>query len=179
MNKTFDTQYGSLLIKPMSIEDIPFQADYLFNSSDEFLTGIGFDLNKRPPREEYIKGMSHRISTLKVPVSVVASLAGTPMAMVVLAPNDDGSAHAHFHIWDHNLRGKGLGRSILIEGLLILMKLQGREQALIEPHINNLAMNKLMLKCGFEFVEECVFENPVTLSFPARRYIIKRNLLVK
>lgn len=180
MQKILNSKYGEILIRPISIEDIPFQADYFYNSPDEFLTGIGFDIDKRPAREEFIKGMSLRISNSEVPVSVVACLNGAPMAMVVLAPDSNGSgAHAHFHIWDKELRGKGLGSTILIEGLLILMNGQGRDEALIEPHTDNHAMNKLMSKCGFEYVGECVFENPATLSFPAKRYLIKKDLLIK
>ena len=178
MQAILNTAYGELTIRPFQVKDIDSQMDYLYDSSNDFLESIGFDTNKFPGRKIHKKRMVEKLESRdKLPFNeqqhfvVVAQLEQKVMAMVVLNPDEDStSAHAHFHIWDESLRGKGLGAQILKSGLKLLMIHQNRNFALIEPHRENKRMNRLMEKCGFEYMEECIFSGPVTQDFPAKRY---------
>jgi RimJ/RimL family protein N-acetyltransferase len=172
---------GEIELGPMLLEDVHAQADYIYNSPKEFLISIGFDLSRFPSRTKFVENLESRIKAqMARPESdknyqkIIAKLRKKPIAAVVLVPNEDESAHAHFHIWDSSLRGKGLGKDILTNGLKLLMDHQKRTSAFIEPHKENTRMNKLMAKCGFKLLGDSTFSGPVTKTFPSKKYLIER-----
>ena len=182
MRKTLTSSFGEILLSPMGLEDVGKQADYLYCSSEAFLTRIGFDVKKLPTRAEFIQGLESRIKSQKnadenqkIHTAIIARINNKAIGVVILNSNvDPENAHAHFHIWDENLRGKGLGEHILKGGLKLLMDHQNRSTAFIEPHKDNVPMNKLIQKCGFNFVEDSVFSGPITHEFKSKKYLIER-----
>ena len=183
MIKDIETSIGIITLAPMTLDDVPYQADYLYNSPKEFLTRIGFDISILPSREEYIQNLCSRIKAQmergaedKNYATIVARYDGKPIGIVVLVPSPAPSeSHAHFHIWDKSLRGKNLGKEILLNGLKLLMDHQKRSLAYIEPHKNNGPMNKLMRKCGFKFLGDSVFSGPRNSTFESKKYLIERS----
>ena len=187
MKKILESSVGKIIFAPMELEDVHYQANYFYNSPKGFLTSIGFDVDLLPEKSQYIKGLKSRIkaqinraSDQKKYTAIVAKIDGVAIGTVVLnlTPEvDPANAYAHFHIWDENLRGKGLGEVILKNGLKLLMDHQKRSTALIEPHKNNIPMNKLMLKCGFKFMGDSIFSGPMTSTFESKKYLIERGQL--
>ena len=180
-----DTPIGKILLSPMTLEDVHAQAKYLYESSPDFLTEIGFDLDKLPTRDIYINNLQQRIKAQierpdedKRYATMVGKLNDNAIGIVVLVPDENPeTAHAHFHIWDESLRGKGLGKPLLQNGLKLLMDHQKRRTAFIEPHFENKPMNRLMEKCNFERLGFSEFHGPMTVPFKSCKYLIRRELL--
>jgi len=185
MNIQIETPLGIVEIRLPVIGDVEAQMDYLYESPRKYLLGIGFNVDSFPLRSVQTKIMRERFKKhhllLKgsAPIyEVNIVLNKKAIGQVVLIPDlGEMTAHAHFHIWDQNLRGKGLGQSVLKTSLALLMDSQNEDSIYIEPHRKNLAMNKLMKKCGFKFLGECIYSSPRTLEFPANRYLVQKNIL--
>lgn len=184
--KSVNSPIGKLTILPLSKESqIIGHENYLYDSPADFLEGIGFDTRKfsdridfRKIRFEMLKKRLEQPSDQRTYYVVFAELNNEPVSQVVLAPDGDSStAHAHFHIWRQELRHRGLGELILKAGLSMLMDLQNRRSAFIEPHRDNEPMNKLMEKCGFEYIGESRFCGDITHDFPSKKYRILRDML--
>lgn len=185
MIEVIETKIGKLTIRPFQLSDIEAQMKYLYDNDNDFLESLGFDPKSFPGKEKHSELMRNRLQkNMALPESdrqhfaVVAEVDQRPIAMAVLKTDEgNDTAHAHFHIWEKPLRGQGLGEPILKTGVKLLMKHQCRTTAWIEPRDSNLAMNRLMEKCGFKFLTNCVFSSPITQSFSAKRYEIKFNNL--
>jgi RimJ/RimL family protein N-acetyltransferase len=184
--QTISSPIGDIKFAPLSKESqILGQENYLYDSPKEFLEGIGFNTAKFQTRSLF---RSSRVGALfkrmELPPNersyyvVFPERNGEPFGQVVLVPDEiETTAHAHFHIWQESLRNRGLGAPILRAGLKVLMDLQNRSSALIEPHRDNLAMNRLMVNCGFKYLGESNFSGPVTYDFPSKKYEILRDCL--
>ena len=169
MNLTIKTSVGNIILRPMSIKDISYQLDYLYNSPKDFLERIGFDTSKLPGRELHEVGIKKRLKERsKKPQSVVAELHDGVIAIVNLQLVEEPKAH--FHILQDSLRGKNLGKPILTNALKILMNEHSLKELLIEPKIDNSAMNKLLKKCQFEYLGETTFSGTATYDFKASSY---------
>lgn len=183
--RVVDTPVGPITLRAFESRDVEALLEYLYDSPEDFLTSIGFDPDQFPGRVAHSEGY-HRMIRMRDEkpeaershLICILELDDQAVGMVALVPDDgEPTAHAHFHIWNPRLRGRGLGSSVLRTALDMLMKAQSRDEAFIEPHKDNLPMNQLMKRCGFRFLEEVVFEEPMTLSFPANRYLIRRSEL--
>ena len=176
--KILTTAVGDILLRPYTIADIKYQISYLYDSPIEFLKEIGFDPSKFIGREEHQEKIAQRLNENSPDdfSSMVAELDGEVIAIVHFHRGDDPKAH--FHIFDQSLRGKGLGACILKPALLILMNKHGLEEIKIEPKFDNLAMNKLMVKCGFQLIGTTTYSGAVTLDFKANSYKVKNNMLI-
>ena len=177
---------GEIKLVPLSKKSqIIGEENYLYESPPEFLEKIGFNTGKFHDRTTFRSSRLTALSTrIELPKEernyyvVFPEQNNIPFGQVVLIPDEDvSSAHAHFHIWEENLRNRGLGGPILKAGLKLLMDLQSRKAALIEPHRDNAPMNKLMIKCEFNFLRESTFSGPVTHAFPSNVYEIQRENL--
>lgn len=168
---------GQILLRPFTVQDVKYQINYLYDSPKDFLREIGFDPDKFIGRKKHQQGIEKRLRELPAGEfrSMVAELKDEVIAVVHLHLGE--SPKAHFHILKQDLRGKGIGRKILMNCLRILMEKHGLDQLRIEPKNDNLSMNKLMVKCGFEFIERTTYSGPVTLDFEAVSYLVKREHL--
>jgi RimJ/RimL family protein N-acetyltransferase len=172
---------GDIELSRFKVQDVPVFMNYLYDSPKGFLESIGFDISKFSAREdrEYkfiqsIKAEEQRDTFFRV----AARFNGRTIAAVNMPEIEMAEGpRAHFHIFDPSLRGKGLGVSILRGGLKILMSRHNVKRLLIEPKADNVRMNRLMLKCGFNDLGPCMYHKPMTQNFPARRYeVLAANL---
>lgn len=168
-----NTSLGNLLIRPFTINDIGAQMDYLYNSSKDFLTEIGFDTTKFIGREKHQEQLEQKINGRSSDefLSMVAVLDNVTIAAVHI--HSASEVKAHFHIFDSKLRGKNLGKPILINSLKILMEHNGIEKLTIEPKVDNIPMNKLMLKCEFKFINKSTYSGRMTRSFESNIYSVE------
>jgi RimJ/RimL family protein N-acetyltransferase len=176
--KLIQSKHGQIIIRTYELRDIPFHTAYLYDSSPDYLESIGFDPTKFVPREEWVEGLQKRraeaIKNGDRPISVVAEFSGRAVSMVFLdLRNEDKVPRLHFHIFESELRGKGLGGLIFMSGVEAFSRIYEFKRFLIEPKANNQRMNGLMRKIGFRHVKDFLLAaGPVTHEFPASQYEI-------
>jgi len=176
--KIIETSIGEIKLRPFGKQHISAQLSYLYDSPPEFLESIGYDISKLPGKSEHSKFLHSRLETdagKSTFHNIVAEYKGDVIASIFLHLGD--VPRAHFHIFSQDLRGKGIGLLIFKRGLQMLMKQHSLTEVFVEPKADNLPMNRLMEKCGFEFVGDSIFEGPITLAFAAKKYLIQLSKL--
>lgn len=180
-DEVFITSQGEIVLRPFSEKDIEFQLSYLYESPREFLEQIGFDLSKLPGREIHRNKLKERIESDRVAQtfhSVAAEINKITIAAVFLQLREfPDIPRGHFHIYDPHFRGKGLGLPILKTGLRLLLKQHLLSRIYIEPKFDNIQMNKLMQKAGFNFLGESIYSGPTTTHFKSHRYEVLAEML--
>lgn len=172
------TSFGTITIRPYEERDIPQQAQYLFDSSDEFRILIGLEPSKLQDKTawEALKKIRHDISLQndELPTSIVAEINGTAISMVFLDLRaQDGIPRLHFHILSPELRGKGLGSVIFMAGCDIFSILYKTKKFFIEPKESNQRMNRLMQKLNFKYIKNFSLEaGPITHEMVVNQYEI-------
>lgn len=169
---------GELVIREYEDQDTEAQEEYRYNSSKEFLEGVGFDPTRFKPREQWRADIQQRRNEAKAKGNfldvVVAELGGRAIAMVFLDQrNADGEPRLHFHIFDAALRGKGLGGPIFMAGVRAFSRHHGIRRFFIEPKATNGPMNRLMRKLGFAHQKDYVVPaGPFTQEMLVSQYEI-------
>jgi len=173
------TEHGQIVLRRYQETDISHHANYLFGSSKEFLESIGFDPVKLGSRVEWEaairKRLADSVSAMSLPNVIVAEFQGRAISMVFLdLRNADKVPRFHFHIFEPNLRGKGLGGLIFRAGARAFSQLYGFRYFLIEPRATNERMNNLMRKLGFRYVKNYLLPaGPVTQEMIVSQYEIQ------
>jgi RimJ/RimL family protein N-acetyltransferase len=151
------TEHGELVIRRYEERDIPYHEKYVYDSPKDFLEDIGFDAVNRRTRGEFGTFLRTRISETADtprPNALIAEFKGHAIAVVPLDLHDHGDniPRLHFHIFEAELRGKGLGGLILKACAEELGESAGYTKFMIEPKASNERMNRLMRKLGFKYI---------------------------
>jgi len=176
--KRIQSSHGELIIRRYEEQDIPFHAAYLFDSPKAFLEGIGFDTSRLGDREEWEAAVKKRRAEAEknseLPNVIVAELGGRAVSSVFLDHrNLDGEPRLHFHIFEPDLRGKGLGGLIFMEGMKAISQIHNIQRFLIEPKADNQRMNGLMRKLGFRHIQDYLLAaGPATQEMFVSQYEI-------
>lgn len=163
LRKTFSTPAGTLTVRRYQPEDVIPHSAYIFDSPVEFLEGIGFDTATRPDRKQWEEGTLKRVaeSQKEPPTIIVGEIDSRAVGMVFLDRRDlaiEPTPKLHFHIFDPNLRGKGVGPVLFKAALQSLSQFHGYKRFLIEPKASNAPMNALMRKLGFKHIQNYTLE---------------------
>ena len=176
--KRIQTASGELTLRGYKLSDIAAHTAYLYDSPKDYLESIGFDPERFSPRAEWIEGLQKRRTEAQKngdpPIVVVAEFEGKAISMVFLdLRNEDKIPRLHFHIFEPELRGKGLGSLIFMTGVETFSGLHKFKRFLIEPRASNARMNALMRKLGFRHLKDFLLPaGPVTKEFMASQYEI-------
>ena len=169
-----ESPIGKINLRPYTISDVSFQIEYLYGSPSDFLYEIGFEPSKFPGRQKHQENIEANLRDKKPGDfnSVVAESEGEVLAIIHLQPGE--KPRAHFHIIKEKFRGRGLGKPILLNSLRLLMTKHNLITLRIEPKEDNLAMKKLMEKCGFAAKGKVKYPyGPVTREFNAISYLVE------
>lgn len=173
LEDSFETSFGKMHLAPFQKRDIDALVSYLCDSSLEFLMGIGFSREDIPEKELYRNNLIQHFEKHPVDEYMIVGIVEQKTISAVYLDLRGKEPHAHFHIYDEKLRGKGLGELILKRSLRILMDHHKIDELFLEPNLGNIAMNNLMRKCGFEFVKESVYESATQGSFDSKKYRVR------
>ena len=172
MERTIETPLGNIILRPQKLEDVPFIEAYLFDSDPEFLESIGFKLSALGNRNDFRSKIENRIKNTaagEIPVQIIAEFEGRAISHTWLEIGE-GVQNAHFHIYEENLRGKGLGVLILKNAVEMLMDAHNVDEVYIEPKATNERMIRLLKKCGFKNLGSSVYKNPQVGELEAIRF---------
>jgi RimJ/RimL family protein N-acetyltransferase len=154
------TEHGTLIVRRYAPQDIAIHSAYLHDSPREFLESIGFDTAKIPPKADWIRAITARLEeaqkTGEPPNLIIGELGGKAIGAVFYDTRDvkDPTPRLHFHIFDPELRGKGLGGILFTAAVTELRQIYGHERFLIEPRQDNQRMNRLMRKLGYRHIRD-------------------------
>ncbi len=172
MERIIETPLGNIILRPQKLEDVPFVEAYLFDSDPEFLESIGFKLSALSDRNDFRSKIENRIKNTaegEIPVQIIAEFEGRAISHTWLEIGE-GVKNAHFHIYEENLRGKGLGVLILKSALEMLMDAHKVQKLYIEPKADNVRMIRLLEKCGFKNIGPSVYKNPQVGELEATKF---------
>jgi RimJ/RimL family protein N-acetyltransferase len=166
-----------LSIREMQISDVPGIADYWLNAEVAFLLGMGVDVNKLPSREQLTNTLTEQI---KKPIEnkrsfcLIWLMDERPVGHTNTNPTWFGKeAYMHLHLWEKDLRQKGLGAAFIKLSLPVYFEKLRLKKLYCEPYALNPAPNKTIEKAGFELEKEYI-TIPGSLNFeqPVKRWVL-------
>lgn len=163
-----------LSVREIKESDIDLIINYWLTSNDQYLLGMGVDLNKMPSREEWQQMLAAQIQlpySQKQSYCSIWELNGNPVGHCNVNKIVFGEeAYMHLHIWYAAERKMGLGVQCIQKSLALFFKNLQLKKIYCEPYALNEAPNKTLARAGFHFVKEYVtipgslnFEQPVKL----------------
>ena len=179
-----------LSVRELQEKDIEQLTNYWLNSSDAFLTGMGVDLTKMPAREQWAEMLGGQLKqhyNEKKSYGIIWLLDGQPIGHSNVNKIIFGEeAYMHLHIWDEEIRKKGLGNAYIKMTIPYFFENLQLKKLCCEPYALNEAPNRTLAKAGFSFVSEYIttpgwlnFEQPVKLwEMSAERFRRFRSLEV-
>jgi len=161
-----------LSVREMEEKDIPLFTEYWFTASDDFLKGMGVDLEKMPTREQFTQMLLNQLALPyeeKKAYALLWEADGKPFGHSNVNPVAFGKEGAmHIHIWKPEMRRLGIGAEMVRLSLPFYFGRMQLNRVYSEPFANNPAPHKTLAKAGFSFVKEYMttpgsitFEQPV------------------
>lgn len=147
----------NLNVRDLSHDDIGLIADYWTQSTPDHLRGMGADPDQLPPREEFVRMLTHQLS---LPIKERSAYAliwlvdGHPVGHCNVNQIQVGKrANMHLHLWNSPNRKKGMGTRLVQLSIPHFFEALDLKELYCEPFAENLAPNKTLPKAGFEFVK--------------------------
>lgn len=161
-----------LSVRELRISDIPFLVTYWTESEDMFMERMGVDLTKLPKAEELSQMLENQLEKPmeeKRSYCIIWEMDGTPIGHCNTNPTVYGEeAYMHLHIWDGQVRKKGMGLKLLKMTLPYFFDKLKLKRLFSEPYALNNAPNRTLEKAGFQLIKEYItipgslnFEQPV------------------
>ena len=163
-----------LSVREMIEDDIDLITQYFLTADSTFLKNMGVDIKKVPQKEEWRKILSEQLYhpyTQKKSYCIIWQLNDKPVGHSnVNKIIFEEEAYMHLHIWNADVRKKGMGTELVKKTLLYFFSNLKLKRLFCEPNAFNIAPNKTLEKSGFIFVKNYVtipgwlnFEQPVNL----------------
>ena len=161
-----------LSVRELQMNDIEQLCEYWFNTTSDFLIGMGVDLAKMPTRGEWelmLKKQINQSYVEKDSYCIIWLVDTVPVVHCNVNRIIFGEeAYMHLHIWKPDHRTKGLGVRFVKMTLPWFFEKMKLKKICCEPYLHNAAPHKTIEKAGFEFIKEIVtipgwinFEQPV------------------
>lgn len=168
-----------LSIRELQHADIPAIVNYWTTATGAHLTGMGVDLQKMPPAEQFAQMLAKNIDTpleQRISCCVIWEADGRPVGHSNTNPTKFGEeAFMHLHLWNSDSRKKGLGTDLVRLSLSYYFGTLKLKRLFCEPYALNPAPNKTLERVGFELVKEYV-TSPGYINFeqPVKRWEMSR-----
>jgi RimJ/RimL family protein N-acetyltransferase len=149
---------AKLSVRELREADFELIADYWSRSDPNHLIGMGVDLQKIPPRSNFIAMLSSQlILPLKKRQSycTIWEIDCKPIGHCNVNKIQFGcDAYLHLHIWRSDQRYHGLGAALVRQSLGYFFGHLQLQDLYCEPYALNPAPNAVLAKSGFEFIKE-------------------------
>ena len=172
LSLSLSTQYMLLAVREMVSTDIAAIVKYWHECDMDFLLRMGVDLQKLPSKEQLTMMLLEHLNTRiekRKSYCMIWEIDGESIGHCNTNPTIFGEeAYMHLHIWNAEVRKKGLGTTFVKMTLPYFFRNLKLKKLLCQPYALNPAPNKTLEKVGFEFVQKYVtvpgflnFEQPV------------------
>jgi [ribosomal protein S5]-alanine N-acetyltransferase len=150
-------QNDKISVRYAEVSDHEKIVDYFLKADRDFLLGMGVDIQKLPARKEWLAILSENYS---LPIDqkkffyLIWFLNDQPIGhcnVNKIIPEEE--AYMHLHMWQHNLRQKGLGVDLLKLTIPHFFKIFRLKNLYCEPMATNAGPNKALEKIGFDFMK--------------------------
>jgi RimJ/RimL family protein N-acetyltransferase len=164
-----------LSVTEIQLAHIELITQYWLSSEKSFLTNMGVDINKVPVREQWIQMLTTQINTPireRKSYCIIWQVDGKPVGHSNTNPTFFGKeAYMHLHIWDSNIRKKGVGTALLKLTLPLFFEKLQLKKLISEPYALNPAPNKTLEKACFQMVKEyTTTPGPLNFEQPVKRW---------
>lgn len=172
----------TLTVREIQLNDIEKIVDYFILADEKFLHGMGADKSKLPDKREWIKTLESELKksyTNKEFYYIIWLLDNQEVGHSNINNIEFGkSATMHLHLWNGEIRKRGLGLDFLKLTIPYYFKNFGIETLICEPYSKNIAPNRVLIKLGFEFVRT-YDTTPGLINFhqTVNRYELKKEQL--
>jgi ribosomal-protein-alanine N-acetyltransferase len=147
-----------LSVREIQKNDIDLITDYWLTADTTFLKGMGVDPDKLPGRDEWKKLLSEQLAQPIVEKKSYCiiwevdnkSTGHSNINKIILGEE----AFMHLHLWNTDVRKKGLGTAFIKLTLPFYFEKFRLEKLYSEPYALNPAPNKALKKAGFEFIKK-------------------------
>jgi RimJ/RimL family protein N-acetyltransferase len=143
-------------IREMTKADINLIIDYFLDSSPEFLTGMGVDINRLPAKKEWSQIIS---DDFEQPVEskklfyVIWQMNDIPVGHSNINDIIFGKeAYMHLHLWHSGNRNRGDGSYFIKRSLVYYFKKFRLQKIFCQPYALNPAPNRILPNAGFELI---------------------------
>jgi ribosomal-protein-alanine N-acetyltransferase len=170
---------AQLLVRPLTLEDIPPVISYWRTRTDENLEKMGVDKSKLAnlDLEKALKdSLALPIEEAKI-YFVIWVVDDVPIGHSNINKIDYGEeATMHLHVWFPEQRQRGYGQELVKLSLENYFQTFKLKRVFCEPNAYNEAPNKTLPKVGFQLIQENLVCIPGWINFeqPINRYEITR-----
>jgi RimJ/RimL family protein N-acetyltransferase len=141
----------------MKESDIDSIVDYWLGSPDDYMRGMGVDLELLPDRNEFGQML---INQLNLPLEEKQSFAlimvknGKAIGHTNVNPFEFGKeGYMHLHIWNVTDRRQGVGRVLLPIALKVYFEDLQLKKLWCQPYAENHSPEKILRSIGFQWVK--------------------------
>ena len=146
-----------LFARPIQTSDIPLICDYWMGASPAYLKSMGADYKKLPSRDQFKSMLEEQIKLppeKQMGFATIWCLDDQPIGHCNINQIEYGDrAKMHLHIWNPELRLKGMGSQFVKLSLNIFFERFKLWHLYCEPYANNPAPNKTLTKVGFTYLK--------------------------
>ncbi|MEO8568455.1 MAG: GNAT family protein [Ginsengibacter sp.] len=151
---------NNLSVREIRESDISLIIDYWYDADDEFLYGLGVDINKIPSKEKWQNMFMEQISKPyqnKKSYCIIWEADGIPIGHSNVNKILFGQeAYMHLHIWKKEFRKIGYGARLVKMTLPLFFENLKLKNLYCEPYALNPSPNETLKSIGFEFINEYV-----------------------
>lgn len=168
-----------LRIRDWEPADVERIVAYFVDGELDFLDRMGVDPTKLPDRSAWHGAL---LAELALPLDererhyVIWEVAGRDIGHSNVSDLVFGQhAHMHLHMWEADVRRKGIGTELVRASIDRFFELFHLDTLFSEPYALNPAPNHTLPKVGFEFVEEYHgVPGPISFPQPVSRWKLSR-----
>jgi RimJ/RimL family protein N-acetyltransferase len=171
---------SSMEVRPFAgRDDYGRMVDYFLGSDPGFLRGMGVDPAKLPQRNAWLDALLRdhdRADHERQRFYLAWLYEGTPVGHSSINMITIGEqAFIHLHLWAGGLRRRGLGARFFMASAVRFMRELRLQRIYCEPYADNPAPNRVLLKCGFRFVQR-YRTTPGDINFEqdVNQYVLER-----
>jgi RimJ/RimL family protein N-acetyltransferase len=175
---------NKITIREIELGDIDAIVDYWLSSPDDYLIGMGVDLNKRPTKEQITTGLTEQINTPFVNKTSLAMVAVNGKEAIghcnIIDIRQGKKGNMHLHLWEKEDRRKGFGLQMVQLSTAYFFEKFELQQIICEPSSHNPAPHNVLTSAGFVFEKEyCTTPGPLCIENQlVSRYILQKGLTV-
>jgi RimJ/RimL family protein N-acetyltransferase len=174
----------TLNVREFATTDIPVWTDYWCKASDEFLLGMGVDLNKKPHKTELVAMMEGQLQLeldARKSYALIWEVDGRPVGHCNVGDIEFGvKANMHLHLWENALRRRGWGTILVRRSLPYFFNRLKLKVLYCEPYALNPAPNRVIPELGFTFVKRyTTIPGPLCFEQEVNQYSMTRTQFEK